>query len=74
MGEVFQLQKNELAGIDLAGRRHPSGVIQIVGSERFIDDWPEEIDLLGTTFTLEEVVRGATDPETGAIYEDAKYA
>ncbi len=70
----FVIQPNELAGFALAGWKHPSGVIQLVDSDRYINEWPKEIAFMGNTYTLEEVIDGSTNPETGVQWQNAEYA
>ena len=71
--DAFKIQEHELAGFSLAGQVYPSNVIKIEGSERFIDTWPEEITLLGETYTLETVIDGNVDETTGLMYQNAEY-
>lgn len=69
----FKVQDKELTGFGLGGYRAKSGVIELTGTGRYIPDWPEEITLMGNTYTLEEVIKGSIDEETGAIWENAEY-
>ena len=71
--EDFVIQNEEISGFGLAGYRAISGVIQLIGTKRFIGDWPEEITLLGTTYTLEDVIKGKVDEKTGTQFENAEY-
>lgn len=70
----FILQDKELAGFDLGGYRQLNNTVKINGTDRFIDDWPKEISLLGNTYELEDVVKGAVDERTGEQWENAIYA
>ena len=55
-----------LAGFDLAGQRLPNGKLQSFGfREGLLDDWPEEVVLFGSTYTLEEVIKGKDGYESG---------
>ena len=61
-----ELLKSFLAGFDLAGKRLSNGKLQSYGlQERLMDDWPEEIELFGNTYTLEEVIKGVEGYESG---------
>jgi hypothetical protein len=62
-----ELLKPFLAGFDLAGRRLPNGKLEAYysGEGCVIDDWPEEIELFGNTYTLEEVIKGVEGYESG---------
>lgn len=63
----FVIQEGELAGFDLAGTRQSNGTIKLWGSRRIITDWPEEIPMLGETYTLEYVTPG-DDGHESAVY------
>ena len=55
-----------LAGFDLAGQRLPNGKLQSFGfREGLLDDWPEEVVLFDSTYTLEEVIKGKDGYESG---------
>jgi hypothetical protein len=55
-----------LAGFDLAGRRLPNGKLQSYGlKEGLMDDWPEEVELFGITYVLENVIKGEEGYESG---------
>ena len=55
-----------LAGFNLAGQRLPNGKLQSFGfREGLLDDWPEEVVLFGSTYTLEEVIKGKDGYEAG---------
>jgi hypothetical protein len=58
-----------LAGFDLAGKRLASGKLQCYGWEghefSLIDDWPDEVELFGNTYTLENVIKGVNGYESG---------
>lgn len=69
----YKIKPKELAGFSLAGYVQPSGVIRLVGSDRYIDAWPKEIALNSNTFELEEIIKGSTDPETGEQFQNAEY-
>jgi hypothetical protein len=63
MNEKF---KPFLAGFDLAGQRLPNGKLQCYGTgDAVIDDWPKEVRLFDTTYTLEDVVKGNNGYESG---------
>lgn len=53
----FKPESGDLAGIDLIGRRTEDGSLRlgVLGQGKSLPDWPKEIDVLGTIFTLEEV-------------------
>lgn len=57
-----------LAGFDLAGQRKSDGKLYAYISKSVIDEWPNELELMGNTYTLENIIRG----ENG--YESAQYA
>jgi len=73
MAEEFKIEKGELAGFGLAGWKQPSGVIKICGTNRFINEWPQEIYMLGNTYTLEDVIKGNVDEATGEQHEYVEY-
>jgi hypothetical protein len=56
-----------LAGFDLAGKRLSNGKLQCYGhgDKTTIDDWPEEVELFGRTYTLENVIKGVEGYEAG---------
>ena len=55
-----------LAGFNLAGKRLKNGKLQSYGfKEGLMDDWPEEVVLFGSTYTLEEVIKGKDGYEAG---------
>jgi hypothetical protein len=55
-----------LAGFDLAGRRLPNGKLQSYGlKEGLMYDWPEEVELFGITYVLENVIKGEEGYESG---------
>ena len=54
-----------VAGFDLAGRRLSNGKIQCYGDKITIDDWPQEVELFGTIYTLENVIKGVEGYESG---------
>jgi hypothetical protein len=54
-----------IAGFDLAGKRLPNGKLQCYGDKNTIDDWPEEVELFGRTYTLENVIKGVEGYEAG---------
>lgn len=56
-----------LAGFDLSGRRMDDGKLKSYHSNTVIDDCPKTLELLGHTYTLEEVVKGTNGYES-AIY------
>mgnify|MGYP006288882691 CR=1 FL=1 len=57
-----------LAGFDLVGRRLPNGRLQSYSFPKpEIDEWPEEVEMLGNTYTLDDV----TKLDDG--YESASY-
>lgn len=66
----FEIKYQEIAGFTLAGWRTKQNVIEL--QSRQITEWPDEITLLGTTYTLEEVIKLSTRPD-GAIFENAEY-
>ena len=58
--------KHFLAGFDLAGKRLTSGKLLCYGSSDIeLDDWPEEVTLFGSTYTLENVIKGVEGYESG---------
>ena len=61
----FEVERYELAGFDLAGRRQEDGTIKLYLTDRVIDDWPKEITFHGPTYTLEKVVKGKNGYESG---------
>lgn len=54
-----------LAGFGLAGQRLKNGKLQAYGHKCLLDDWPEEVELFGTTYTLENVIKGNDGYESG---------
>jgi len=76
MEEEFEVRNGEMAGFDLGGYRQPNGTVRILGTEindRIIPDWPEEIYLMGCTYTLEDIKEAQyADPENGR-WENAVY-
>ena len=64
----------EIAGFDIGGWRLSNSSLLIEGTdnERFLADWPNELTLLGCTYTLENVIIGATD-DVGRIWENGIY-
>jgi hypothetical protein len=54
-----------VAGFDLAGTRLPNGKIQCYGDKITIDDWPQEVELFGRIYTLENVIKGVEGYESG---------
>jgi hypothetical protein len=54
-----------IAGFDLAGQRLANGRLQAYGGKSEIDNWPEEVELFGTTYTLEDVIKGNNGYESG---------
>ena len=64
--------EDALAGFGLYGYRQPNGTIKL-DTGKFIDDWPEEIELFGNTYTKEEVIRGEVDADTGEVFENVEY-
>ena len=63
-----ELQEHEIAGFELAGKVMPDDKIQLIHSNRIIDEWPKEIVLLGDTFELEEIHRNNTGKFQSATY------
>lgn len=57
----FELKPGDIAGFELYGERQADGTILVgtppVGNRRRLEDFPETIELLGMTYTLEEVRR-----------------
>lgn len=56
-----------LAGFDLAGKRLPNGKLKAYLGESTMKDWPEEVELCGHTYTLENIIKGKEGYES-AIY------
>lgn len=54
-----------VAGFDLAGKRLPNGKLQAYLDDELLDDWPSEITFKGTTYTLEDVIKGNDGYESG---------
>ena len=56
-GDQYVAKKGDLAGFDLIGRRQDDGSIRLGarGEGEALPDWPEEVELLGNVYTLEEV-------------------
>lgn len=71
-GDTFELQEYELAGFQVCGWKAQNTIIEIACSKRLIKQWPEEILLNGSTFTLETITDGAYD-DKGRIYQEAEY-
>ena len=64
--DEFQ-KKHFLAGFDLAACRKDDGKLHSYLGESTIEDFPDEIEMFGNTYTLENVIKG----ENG--YESAQY-
>ena len=62
-----ELLKPFIAGFDLAGQRQKDGALKPYGNvnQNSIPDWPKEVTLFGTTYTLEKVVKGDHGYESG---------
>ena len=73
MNTTFEINNEELSGFGLCGWVHPSGVIQIELTKRFIKEWPKEIFFHGNTYTLENVINGNVDNNTGLKFQNAEY-
>ena len=58
---------NFLSGFHLAGKRLSNGKLKayIGNTEELIDDWPQEVEYEGTTYTLEYIKTGDNGYETG---------
>ena len=54
-----------LAGFELCGIRLSNGTLASEGT--VIDEWPEEIEIFGNTYTLEEIIH------SGGNHEIAQY-
>ena len=54
---MYQVKLSDIAGFDVLGTRLPSGKIRLGfdGQGDVLDDFPEEIELVGTTYTLEYI-------------------
>lgn len=65
------VQRSELAGFDMVGRRLPDGRLQLGadGPGEIIDDWPKEASLGAGfhTYTLEEVKKQHAGPNGEGI-------
>lgn len=48
--------KTDIAEIHIFGERLKGGQLFWPGSEDILKDWPEEIEVVGGVYTLEEVV------------------
>lgn len=53
----YLVRHTDLAGFDLIGRRQEDGTLKLgpFGEGEQLDDWPEEAEILGKVFILEEV-------------------
>lgn len=72
----FEIRDGELSGFGLCGYRQLNGTIQMrgfFGNGRFIADWPKEIHFHGVTYTLEDVIKGKVNEDTGVQWENAEY-
>ncbi|MCA1800539.1 MAG: hypothetical protein LC650_04530 [Actinobacteria bacterium] len=58
--------KGAVAGFELYGHRLKDNMIKL-GNGKIIEGWPEEVVLLGWTYTLEEVVEHV-DGFENAVY------
>ena len=69
----FKPRKHEIAGFDLGGwRDRLTGNVKVEGSDRILDNWPEQIPFMGEVYTLEHVELGT---ERGNLsWENAIYA
>lgn len=58
-----------LVGFDLVGQRQPNGKLKShIYPDQEIDDWPEEVEMFGNIYTLEDIEKGNNG------YESAQYA
>ncbi len=64
--------KDALAGFELYGSRQLNNTIKL-DNGKFIEDWPEEIELFGGIYTKENIIKGAVDADTGEQFENAQY-
>ena len=62
-----------LAGITLCAYKRDDGVMtDYFGVPLMVDEFPQEIEILGKTFTLEDVSEESVHPEKGLFY-NAEY-
>jgi hypothetical protein len=73
MDDPFVIREQELTGFGLGGYVQLNGTIQLLGSNRFIKKWPEEIYFMGTTYTLESIEDGVVDEVSGVKWQNAEY-
>jgi len=67
----YALHGQDLAGFDLCGWQLKDGSIELA-SGSFIAKWPKEVELLGNTYTLEEISSEKLDDQ-GRIFQNAMY-
>ena len=67
----YTINRQDLAGFDLCGWLLKDGSIQLE-SGSIIAKWPKEVELLGNTYTFEEVTGCEPDAE-GRIFQNAIY-
>jgi len=67
----YAIHGQDVAGFDLCGWKLKDGSIQLE-SGSIIAKWPSEVELLGNTYTLEEVSGNEPD-EQGRIFQNAMY-
>ena len=59
--------KGAIAGFDLYGHRLKKNKIRL-GNGEIIKKWPDEVELLGVTYTLEDVTVCGEDGFENAVY------
>jgi len=67
----YAIHGQDLAGFELCGWQLADGSIQLE-SGSFIAKWPKEVELLGNTYTLEDVMDSDSD-DKGRIFQNAIY-
>ncbi|NIQ05442.1 MAG: hypothetical protein GWO20_06855 [Candidatus Korarchaeota archaeon] len=63
--------KGAVAGFELYGYRQKKGTIRLDTGE-ILDKWPDEIEFLGSVYTLEDVIQG-NEMGSGEKFENAVY-
>ena len=67
----YALHGQDLAGFDLCGWKLADGSIELASGST-IAKWPKEVEMLGNTYTLEEV-SGDVLMDDGRIFQNAMY-
>lgn len=67
----YAIHGQDVAGFDLCGWLLRDGTIELA-SGSVIARWPSEVELLGNTYTLEEI-KGDQEDNQGRIFQNVMY-